>query len=144
MKKIINGRVYDTSTAKKMGEWYYGHPGDMEYVLEQLYRKRTGEFFLYGFGGAATSYAEKVSHNEVSEGEKIRPLSIRKAQEWAERRLDGDEFEAIFGETPEEELAQIATYIPKEVKEKIDTFRREFGCTIADVVLRGVEALENE
>lgn len=144
MKKVINGRVYDTSTAKKQGEWYYGRPGDMEYVLEQLYQKRTGEFFLYGFGGAATSYAEKVSHNEVSEGEKIRPLSIRKAQEWAERRLDGDEYEAIFGETPEEELAQIATYIPQAAKEKIDIFRQEFGCTIADVVLRGIEALENE
>ena len=51
MKKIINGKLYDTSTAHLVGEWdnqLYGNP---DYAAESLYRKRTGEFFLRHGGG---------------------------------------------------------------------------------------------
>ena len=51
MKKIINGRKYDTETAKHIGSRSEGQPGNFEYFTEDLYLKKTGEFFLLGDGG---------------------------------------------------------------------------------------------
>lgn len=97
MKKIIGGKRYDTDTAKEMGYASYSNPSDFSYWRETLYRKNTGEFFLHGEGGPMSRYAETVGQNEWSGGQKIMPLSIDAAQEWAEEHLDGDEYEQIFG-----------------------------------------------
>ena len=56
MKKIIDGKVYNTDTAKKIGEWSYGRYGDINYVEETLYQTKKGAFFIYYEGGANTSY----------------------------------------------------------------------------------------
>ena len=50
MKKIINGKKYDTDTAKCVGHDSFGCRGDFRYWFEQLYQKQTGEFFIYGDG----------------------------------------------------------------------------------------------
>ena len=42
MKKIINGRKYDTETAKHIGSRSEGQPGNFEYFTEDLYLKKTG------------------------------------------------------------------------------------------------------
>lgn len=101
MKKIINGRKYDTGTAEKLGERSYSYRGDFNFVSEELYRKKTGEFFLYGEGGGMTQYASRVDSNCWTGGEDIIPLTEKEAKEWAERFLDADEYEAIFGEVQE-------------------------------------------
>jgi hypothetical protein len=54
MRKIIDGKLYDTDKAKRVGgPWSpagFG-PGDFDWCEEALYRKRTGEYFLHGEGG---------------------------------------------------------------------------------------------
>ena len=51
MKKIINGRLYNTESAKKVGYYNNGRIyNDFSFFEETLYRKRTGEFFLHGEG----------------------------------------------------------------------------------------------
>lgn len=97
MKKIINGKVYDTETATRAAEWSnnLGY-SDFNWREEALYRKKTGEFFLHGAGGPHTNYAERVG-NMWGDGEKIMPMTYSEAQEWAEKHLDGDEYEEIFG-----------------------------------------------
>ena len=47
MKKIINYKKYDTETARVVGSWSYGNPGDFRYQVETLYCKKTGEYFFY-------------------------------------------------------------------------------------------------
>lgn len=96
MKKIINGRIYDTNTAKEMGrdDQTYGNFSDWE---ETLYRKSTGEYFLHGEGGPQTKYAQQVGENSWTGGEKIIPLSLESAKKWAEEHLEADEYEKIFG-----------------------------------------------
>ena len=48
MKKIINGKIYDTDTAKEIDSISHGDgPRDFRYYHEVLYRKRTGEYFLF-------------------------------------------------------------------------------------------------
>lgn len=101
MKKIINGKRYDTDTAKAVGEAGYSHRGDFSYWAETLYRKNTGEYFLYGAGGPMSRYAVTTGQNEWSGGEKIIPLNLENAKAWAEEYLDGDEYEKLFGAVEE-------------------------------------------
>ncbi len=97
MKKIINGKRYDTSTAKLIGSTQYSYPGDFGFWREELYRKNTGEFFIYGEGGPMTQYAHRTGQNQWSGGEGIRPLTLTEAREWAERYLDVEKYEQTFG-----------------------------------------------
>lgn len=106
MKKIINGKVYDTETAKRLGE-YEPNPyrSDFHYYCETLYRKKTGEFFLHGEGNAASPYSRSCGQNEWCGSEKIIPMTYTEAQKWTEEHLDGDEYCEIFGEPDESEEA---------------------------------------
>lgn len=100
MKKIINGRKYDTDTAKLVGTYWNGEVG-FGYVREMLYRKKTGEFFLNGYGGPQTKYRKACGNNCWCEGETIIPMTEAEAKNWGEKSLESDEYEAIFGEVEE-------------------------------------------
>ena len=101
MKKIIGGKLYDTQTAKLVGSWDNGYHGrDFLVCSEDLYRKRTGEFFLHGEGGPLTQYAS-CDGNMRGFGHKITPLSEKQAKEWAETHLDAEEYITLFGEVEE-------------------------------------------
>ena len=123
MKKIINGKVYDTNTATKVGEWDDGKWDDrLHHCMEDLYRKRTGEFFLHGSGGASTKYAVPTGGSNWSSGENIFPLTYEAAQKWAEEHLDGDKYEAIFGEVVEDDTKTlISLYLPNS---KVEQYKR--------------------
>ena len=101
MRKIIDGKMYNTETAAKVGEWNNGRYGDFEFVSETLYRKRTGEYFLHGEGGAMSKYAESCGQNQWQGGASIIPIGKGYAREWAERHLSVDEYIAEFGEPDE-------------------------------------------
>lgn len=128
MKKIINGKLYDTETAKLIGRSYHGEgPRDFRHYSEELYRKRTGEYFLYGEGGPMSRYAESCGQNSWSGGEKLIPLDYKSATEWAEENMDADDYQAEFGPVSEEGErvvlsisldAALADRIRKEAKEK--------------------------
>ena len=103
MKKIIGQKRYDTDTAQEVGTYTCSNRSDFHYIKEVLYRKKTGEFFLHGEGGAASKYAETIEQNAWRGGEKIIPMPYEAAQVWAEERLTGDDYEAIFGEVAEDD-----------------------------------------
>lgn len=101
MKKIINGRLYNTETAEELVEYTNNYtPRDFHYLEETLYRKRNGEFFLYGFGGPLTVYAEPYGNGSRS-GHSIIPLTQDEAREWTETHASADEFIEIFGTVEE-------------------------------------------
>lgn len=101
MKKIINGRLYNTETAKPVGSASYSYPGDFQHWSEDLYLKKTGEFFIHGTGGALSKYSRSAGGNTITGGEKIIPLSPEEAKEWAEKYLTAEEYEEVFGEVKE-------------------------------------------
>ncbi|MGJ4851411.1 hypothetical protein ACH6CV_14305 [Bacillota bacterium Meth-B3] len=103
MKKIIANKVYDTEKAKRIGGHDDGMPGDLYWLSEDLYQKRTGEFFLHGEGGAATKYARTLGQNSWSGGEQLIPLTYDAAREWAEINLTADEYEETFGAISEDD-----------------------------------------
>ena len=86
MKKIINGRLYNTETAELIASHDNGYfANDFHYCSEDLYRKKNGEFFLYGEGGGLSKYAEPYG-NGWGYGEIITPLSVDEAKKWMEKR----------------------------------------------------------
>jgi hypothetical protein len=96
MKKIIEGKRYDTDTARKIARWNNGLGySDFHNVNETLYRTKTGRFFIYGEGGAMTDYA-KSNGNETSGSEKIIPQENEEALEWLENHDFTQEIEAEF------------------------------------------------
>ena len=112
-----------------------------DYVF--LYRKRGGEYFLYGKGGAATKYSNEVKSNPSTRaaGEKITPLSTRQAMEWAEKFLSVEEYESIFGEVSEDgEMpgkSQISIWVTDGQKKQA----QELSLTHAEVYAAGLKAL---
>lgn len=111
MKKIINNKAYDTGTAKELGSWSNMQDyRNFSQFSETLYRKKTGEFFLFGEGGPMTKYAVAEGSNSWHGGSRIMPLSFQEAREWAEEHLEADEYEAIFGEVSEDESRVTVCY----------------------------------
>lgn len=136
MKKIINGKLYDTSTAKATGCWEYSNRGDFAYMRETLYWKKTGEFFLHGEGGAMSKYARCIGQNEWSGGDEIIPLDYISAQKWGEKHLSADEYEEIFGPVPEGDDGKISATIrlPQSLHARIKRGASRTGKTISDYI----------
>ena len=101
MKIIKNGKKYDTDTAKEVGSYQKGYGRDLSYYREELYRKKTGEFFLYGEGGGLSPHAHHFPGGGYCEGEKIVPMSKAEAKSWCEQHLSYGAYVELFGE-PEE------------------------------------------
>lgn len=103
MKRVIKGKLYNTKTAARVGAWDNGYyTNDFNYCSEDLYQKKTGEFFLHGEGGALSIYASHEG-NMSGYGECIIPMTYDEAAQWAEHHLTGDEYEEIFGEVSEDD-----------------------------------------
>ena len=51
MKKVINGKIYNTETATLIHQWDNGRRGDFSSCEEDLYRTKKGAFFIHGEGG---------------------------------------------------------------------------------------------
>lgn len=136
MKKIINNKVYDTETAKLLGRMDNGCGyNDFNWVSESLFRKRTGEFFLLGEGGANTRYASSVGDNSWSSGSAIIPIGEERAREWAERHLNADEYEDIFGKVSEDGTTQfISVNLPNEIVEAMNLEAERLKMSIAEYI----------
>lgn len=101
MKKIINGRKYDTDTAKEIDSYSNDRPRtDFRYFCETLYQKHTKEFFLYGHGGPMSKYAEHCGQGWTG-GESIIPMTLEDAKEWVENHSTVEIYESLFGEISE-------------------------------------------
>ena len=136
MKKIINGKRYNTESAELCGSREYGYPGDLNYVSEELYQKRTGEFFLHGEGGANSKYREEISMNSWSGGEKIIPLTDEEAREWAEEYLDSEDYEKLFTVAEEEDAGKkIQSFsLSGDVSAKLTRLSRAHGMSRSQII----------
>jgi hypothetical protein len=96
MKKIINGKKYDTETAMLIGTMVNGYNcKDFHYTSEELYQKKNGEFFLFGEGGPLSIYGEQYGNGRCG-SRQIIPYSIEEAQKWVEQQCSTDEYEKFL------------------------------------------------
>lgn len=137
MKKIINGKLYDTDTAREIDSWANRMDvRDWHYFRETLYRKKTGEYFLHGEGGPMTHYAERVEQNGWRGSERIVPLTWDAAREWAEAHMDADDYQAEFGEVAEDDSTYaLHAVIPAALGEKLRRAASQRGQSITDVLI---------
>lgn len=98
MKKVIEGKTYNTATATELATWSNGlFPRDFGYDDQTLYKSSKGQFFLYGEGGPMSQWSES-NGNETSGSCDIRLLSEDDAREWMETHANADEYSEVFGE----------------------------------------------
>lgn len=142
MKKVINGKVYDTDKARELASDSYSNPRDFHHWSETLYVKRTGEYFLHGSGGPMSRYAERIEQNSWSGGEQLIPLTYDKAREWAEEHLSGTEYEEIFGEVSEDaEDVQLSFRVSAATDAKLRRIAGEQGITITAALEKIIDAI---
>lgn len=146
MKKIISGRMYDTEKARKLAAASSPEgPRDFRWWSEELYQKRTGEFFLFGEGGAASRYAVSCGQNSWKGGEKILPLSYDAAKAWAEEHLEAEEYEGIFGAVAEDaEDVMISLKLPAAVDAKLRRMAAEAGISLTAQIIKLIENEKEE
>jgi hypothetical protein len=143
MKKIIAGAVYNTETAKELGKWRNGYRGsDFQRCEETLYRTKSGKYFLDGEGGPMSKYCVNRG-NSTSGGEEILPLTPQEAREWAEEKLNADEYIALFGEVEEASDGREALNltVPADIKAKLIKMREDTGRSISQIIVDLVSSL---
>lgn len=130
MKKIIKGKMYDTDTAKCIGKYTNGTPPNhMTYYEETLYRKKTGEYFLFVKGNDCSKHAKMLDDFDYVASEDICYLSFDKARDWAEECLPPDTYMTEFEVIPDDvdEKVSITFYIPSSLGEKLKMEARKEG-----------------
>jgi hypothetical protein len=97
MKKIIDGKRYDTETATKIAGWSNNLGSrDFHNCSEDLYKTKSGNWFIYGEGGPMTNYATSCGNNSYCGGEDICPMTPEEAQIWLETHNFVGELEEHF------------------------------------------------
>jgi len=96
MQKIIEGKRYNTETATKVAEHSQASWSDFQYQEEALYITQNGNWFTAGSGGADSTYAVPVGHNNRTGSSAIRLLSPEEAFRWLERYDIVDALEKYF------------------------------------------------
>lgn len=95
MRKIVDGKIYDTANAEKIADRRTGYGrGDFNWCEETLYRTKKGNWFLAGQGGALTRYAQNADVYETSSFDII-PLTQKEAIEWLKEHAQ-DKLERYF------------------------------------------------
>lgn len=139
MKKVIKGRVYDTSTAKNISECDNGVYGnDINACSETLYRTKSGCYFLHGCGGANTKYAT-VLDGSWGSGEKIIPFDEESAIEWAKGHMSEDAYKLAFKSLPKSKC--VSAILTAEQIIKLERLRKETGKTFSALISDAVDKL---
>lgn len=92
MKKVIDGKAYNTETATQIANWDNGVYGsDFNACDETLYVTQKGNYFVAGAGGALTRWSRSCGNNGRQGGEGIEVLTKAQALEWCETHgVDAD------------------------------------------------------
>ena len=91
MKKVIDGSLYNTETARLIASDSYSNPTDFNHWEEELYKTKKNNWFLVGSGGPSSRYSISVDLNSwAGSSGNIVPLSDREAMAWLERAGEDD------------------------------------------------------
>ncbi len=103
MKKIINGRLYDTDSpnAEKIGTYCNGVDDVFYCVKETLYRKiNTDDYFISIEAGPLSEYGQPFTSGWKKHTD-IAVINMEEAEEFALAKLEPDEYMSAFGTVEE-------------------------------------------
>lgn len=91
MKKVIDGKLYNTETAEAIAHWSNDLPrGDFRNCDETLLKTAKGAFFVYGEGGAMTQWSQAAGDMRCG-GTDILAMTTDEARAWCETHsIDAD------------------------------------------------------
>ena len=102
MKKVIDGKLFDTDTAVQVASWTNGYGyNDFNYCEVTLYQTKKGAWFLLGEGGGNSGYAS-FSGDCRGPGKSIDLLSADEAFKWLCDNNKVDEIDEYFKDSIEE------------------------------------------
>lgn len=137
MKKIINGKVYDTEKAQLIAEAHHDNikDADGKSLKQWLYRKKTGEYFVQVEGAALE--LQNIFQHDYKPNAGIYPLTYEQAQRWAEKELTAEQWETIFGD-PEDDDTKVAVNLSMTAKEAEIIKRRaaQAGMSVSSYIVR--------
>lgn len=135
-KKVIGGKRYDNKTAKYISSTCQ-QDGSFSDYFEDLYLKKTGEYFLVGYGNAASKYAAPYPGGGSQSGEKIIPLSIEEAKNWIEKH-NNDLYEELFLIDDENQKA-FSFLMDETLYYKIKSISDYYSTSMKDFVIQALE-----
>lgn len=137
-KDNINGIAYNTKTAEVIARNGSGREvshSDERWYNETLYRKKSGEFFLYGSGGIFTKYAKQIDENTWERSEAILPLTEDEVKQWAMNNFDDNGYKNICQKIAKKpvkmrkkdsaEKKTVATSQDVRIEKILDTLRKQ-------------------
>lgn len=136
MKTVIDNKLYDSEKARLIGETARDTDSDSRYLYERLYKKRTGEYFVYGEGGPDTLYGIEETDGTMSPGEGITPLTYDEARRWAQAGLPVKDYAREFGaiDLADRAMTTMAVRVSMAGKEALDRKCSRTGKTRSDIV----------
>ena len=97
MKRIINGKIYNTDTATRIGSHVRCNRGDFHFEDTDLYRTPKGAWFVQGEGGPYSRWSRAIGSNGLSGGYGIEALTTGEALAWCEDAgIDADTIAQYF------------------------------------------------
>jgi hypothetical protein len=97
-----------------------------------LYKKRGGEYFIFGDGGSTTRYAGRVS---------IIPIDYDQAQAWALRHLDEETYKREFVSSGDSKPVNFLVRAPKDVVDKYKRLMAQKGLTSGELLAELLETI---
>lgn len=111
MNKLIRGKRYNTETARRVGA----------HGAEELYTKRSGEFFL-------------------AMQDEIRPITPEEAAEWGEKYLSPEEYKEIFAAADDSSKGRLGIMLPPSMIEKLRRKAQEHRISTSEYLEKIIEA----
>ena len=102
MRKVIDGKIYNTKTAKEIDLASRGYIGDFSSFREGLYRTKKGAYFLSGEGGPSSHYAVSTGDGGYNGGSGIIPYTPAEALTWCQHYSGAATIEKEFAGLIEE------------------------------------------
>ncbi len=103
MKKVVDGKLYNTETAELVHEWSNGRfCSDFRYRSKDLYRTKKGNWFMYHEGGARTDMGRECGSNSTCGSADIEPLSEKDTKGFLETHGGADVLLKYFADQIEE------------------------------------------
>lgn len=97
MKRVIDGKVFNSATAEYVADVAFGAAGDFKHWSETLYKSPGGRFFLEYCGGPLSRYAVDRGPHLVYGSSGLRLLDNDEALGWCEEHdVDPDVVARFF------------------------------------------------
>lgn len=77
MRKIVNGKMFDTERAIMLAQYWNGlGSNDFKYVQEEVYVTEDGRLVFLGQGGGLSVHAHRCDEGGTTEGEDIYEMDM--------------------------------------------------------------------